>query len=137
MSHFTKLDRAKIVDPEAFIKACADLGLTDVHRDIEIKDFYGKKIMVDVAVKTGKYDLALVKGEDGKYDLTADWWGVRGERSQEMRDAKIISDTDLQNYLLRHSTKHTIVQRYKRQGFRADIREDENQNLTVKLTRAE
>lgn len=137
MSHFTKLDRAQIVDAEAFIKACADLGLTDVHRDVQIKDFYGKTMKADVAVKTGRYDLALVKNESGKYDMVADWWGVRGERSQQMKDAKIISDNDLQDYLLRHSTKHTIISRYRRQGFRAEIREDENQNMTVKLTRAD
>lgn len=136
MSHFTKLDRAQIVNADAFIKACADLGFTDVRRDVKIKDYYGKEITVDVAVKAGRYDIALQKNESGKYDMVADWWGVRGAATDLMRKAKINGDTDLQDYLLRHSTKHTIVDKYRRQGFRADVTEDEKQNLNVTLTRA-
>lgn len=137
MSHFTKLDRAQITSPEAFIAACAELGFDQVNRECKIKDFYGKEITADLAIKCGKYDLALVKNETGKYDMVADWWGVRGVMGQSAADKKIGNDTDLQDFLLRHTTKHTIINKYRREGFRADVSEDENQNLNVKLTRAE
>ena len=136
MSHFTKLDRAQITSADAFIKACKDLGFTEIQRDVTIKDYYGKSIKVDVAVKAGKYDIALQKNESGKFDMVADWWGVRGAAPELMRKAKINGDGDLQDYLLRHTTKHTIVERYARQGFRADVTEDAKQNLNVVLTRA-
>lgn len=139
MSHFTKLDRAQIGNVEAFVAACADLGFDKVTHDAPIKDYYGKKLTATVAVNTGKYDLALVPSEknEGKYDMVADWWGVRGELGQRADKFKIRTDGDLQDYLLRHTTKHTIVNKYRRDGFRATVTEDANQNMTVKLTRAE
>lgn len=137
MSHFTKLDKAQIGNVDAFIKACAQLGFDQVSRGAKIKDYYGKQIDADIAVKCGKYDLALVKNESGKYDMIADWWGVRGVMGNEAPKHKINNDTDLQNYLLRHTTKHTIMDTYRRQGFRADVTEDANQNLNLKLSRAE
>ena len=78
MSHFTKIDRANIIDTNAFIAACQELGLTGVSQNVEIKDYYGKMMKVDVAIKVGKYHLALKKNENGTYDMIADWWGVRG-----------------------------------------------------------
>ena len=137
MSHFTKLDKAQITDAEAFVKACADLGFTDVKRNCKIKDFYGKQITVDVAVKTGpRYEVALQKGDNGKYDMVADWWGIRGEMDKERLKAHgIRNDSELQDALLRHTTKHTIITRYGRQGFRATVTEDAENNLNVSLVR--
>lgn len=134
MSHFTKIDRANIVDAEAFIAACEELGYTNVKRNAQIKDYYGKEMRVDVAINCGRYDIALVKNADGNYDMVADWWGVRGSGLPD-RLKGCSTDEDLQNTILRHTTKHTIVSRYKRQGFRAMISEDEEQNLHVELTR--
>lgn len=137
MSHFTKLDKAQITDAEAFIKACADLGFTEVSRNCKIKDFYGKQIDVDVSVKTGpRYSVALQKGENGKYDMVADWWGIRGEmENSDMAKHGIRNDSELQDALLRHTTKHTIISRYGREGFRATVTEDEENNLNVSLVR--
>lgn len=134
MSHFTKLDRAKIKDADAFVKACAELGLTSVQRNVAIRDFYGKQIDVDVAVKAGEYDLALKKNAEGSYDMVADWWGVRGSGLLTRKDIK--NDADLQDFLLRTTTKHTIVSKYRSQGFHASVTEDENQNINVVLQRA-
>lgn len=138
MSHFTKLAKAQITDVDAFIAACADLGLTEVMRDAKIKDFYGKEITVDVAIKTGKYSIALQKNEQGKFDMISDWWGVRGDlaSSPVLNQQGIRNDADLQDAILRHTTKNTIIQRYKRLGFRASVEEDDDHNLTVNLVRA-
>jgi len=135
MSHFTKIDRANIIDTAAFISACKELGLVNVKRNVEITDFYGKKITVDVAINVGRYDIALQKNASGTYDMVADWWGIRGERGLSEKLKNCQTDEDLQNMILKHTTKHTIVSRYRRQGFRANIREDEEENLHVELVR--
>lgn len=134
MSHFTKIDRANIIDTVAFASACKELGFVDVRKNVEITDFYGKRITVDVAIKCGKYDIALQKNKAGTYDMVADWWGVRGSNLPD-KLKKCRSDEDLQNMILKHTTKNTIVNRYKRQGFRATVREDEDENLHVELAR--
>lgn len=153
MSHLVKMSSANIVDPEAFIKACAELGLTEVRRNVEIMSYYKETILADVAIRCGTYDLALVKNQSGKYDVVADWYGV-ASTLQSMGKDKLIGgdpkksilatytahhwtvDENLQNFLVRHTTKHTIVNKYRRLGFRADVREDDNKNLTVTLQRA-
>lgn len=136
MSHFTKLAKAKITNVDAFISACAELGFTEVNRDCKIKDYAGKEIQVDLAVKCGKYDLGLTKNETGGYDVQADWWGIRGVLNQGQH-GDIRTDSDLQDFILRHTTKHTIVNKYRRQGFRAEVTEDKDKNLNIKLSRAE
>jgi len=134
MSHFTKIDRANIIDTAAFISACKELGLTQVKRNAEITDYYGKKITVDVAINCGKYDIALQKNASGTFDMVGDWWGIRmGNLPEKLKKCR--TDEDLQNMILKHTTKHTIVSRYRRQGFRANIREDEEENLHVELVR--
>jgi len=138
MSHFTKLDKAKIIDPDAFVKACEDLGFDQVTKGSKIKDFYGKQIDVDVACKaeSNKYSIALQKNEAGQYDMVADWWGIRTKLPEKAKNQGIKTDSDLQDALLRHTTKHTIVRQYKRQGFRAQVTEDQDHNIKVRLQRA-
>jgi hypothetical protein len=129
MSHFTKLDKANIIDKDAFVKACKDLGITKVAHNVEIKDFYGKKIKVDVAVTVGNYSIGLQKRADGKYDMVADWWGIRGE----LRGYK--TDEELQDMILKHTTKNTIISKYSKMGYRANVTEDEEQNVQVELVK--
>lgn len=134
MSHFTKIGQASIVDASAFIEACCELGFKGVRENVEIKDYFGKKMVVDVAIKCGNYDIALVKNSNGTFDMVGDWWGIRGSGMPE-KMKNIRTDEDLQNMLLKHTTARTIVNRYKRQGFRANIREDENEDLQIELIR--
>lgn len=134
MSHFTKIDRANIVDVDAFISACNELGLTSVRRNCQIKDYYGQMVTVDVAVNVGQYDIALSKNAAGTYDMIADWWGVRRcELPKKLAECK--SDTDLQDLILKHTTAQTVIGRYKRQGYRVNVYEDAEQNLQIELHR--
>ena len=137
MSHFTKIDKAEIVDAKAFSAACEELGFEGIKFDVEITDYYKNKITVEVAVPVGKYDIALQKNERSTYDMVADWWGVLLQREQLPEKAKKCrSESDLQNLLLKYTTKHTIVRKYKKQGWRARVTEDEEENLNVELQKA-
>ena len=136
MSHFTKIAKATIISTQAFIDACAEFGLTSVLYNTKIKDFYGQEILVDVAIKAGKYHIALKKNEKGTYDMIADFWGIRTNCPEKLRDALHgeLTDQSLADCILKYTTKHTIIQKYRRQGFNATVREDDEQNLIVELT---
>ena len=138
MSHFTKLDKANIVSQDAFLAACEELGLYEVIKNTTITDYYGNKTNVDVAVKVGRYHIGLQKNQAGTYDMIADWWGVRGN----LPDGKLrtalgnqFSEEDIQDCMLRYTTKHTITQKYKKLGFRINVQEDENKSLIVNMTK--
>lgn len=134
MSHFTKLDVAQIVDADAFEAAAKELGFK-TSRNCIAKSYHGRNSLeCDVAVHMiPGDDIALTKNKDGKFDMQADW-SYMG--SSMIRGTQFKTVKDLQDRLVQLTAKHTIVQRYKRQGFRADVSEDENQNLNVTLTRA-
>lgn len=96
----------------------------------------GRTIEVDVAFGVGKWHVALKKNDAGKYDMTADWYGVRWAMTPEQRTKTGVgSDVTLQDALLRLTTKHTIISRYRKQGFNATVKEDAEHNLDVTLTR--
>ncbi len=134
MSHFTKIERANIISAQAFIKACEELGFVGVKENCNIKDYYGKTQQVDVAISCGKYDIALKKNANGTYDLIADWWGVQ-QVGLPPKLKTCMTDEDVQNMILKHTTKHTLIAQYRKQGFRATVREDENENLQIDLLR--
>lgn len=133
MSHFTKIDRANIIDAQAFVDACKSLGFVSVQTNVEIIDYYGHKEKVDVAIKCGKYDIALKKNSNGTYDMIADWWAIRREELPEK--LQVSSDKELQDILLKYTTAHTVASKYRRQGYRVNMFEDNEQNLQIELNK--
>lgn len=133
MSHFTKLAKANITSAAAFAAAAQELGLR-VSLNAEGKCFSGRnKIMADVVVHVlDGDDIVLTKNDQGTFDMQADW-SYRGRALAEA--CKFKSASELQDRLIQLTTKNTIVDRYRKQGFRAEVTEDENQNMNVTLTR--
>lgn len=125
MSHFTKLEKANIVDPKAFIAAAKELGFTEIKEKAKMRGYMGSTMQADVVVAqpTGRYDVGIVKN-GSKYDLIADWWGVGQLQGTRGADA-----------FLRLTTKHTLINQYRRQGFLARVSEDVSRNITLTLTR--
>lgn len=137
MSHFTKLEKAKITDVPAFVKACRELFPdAQVKEKAEARGYMGNKMKADVVVTGLNYDFALTRNSDGSFDMTADWWGLRGDLRKRKLCGKFKRDEDLQNFLLRTTTKNAIVDRYAAQGFTATVLEDEQENLNVTLERS-
>lgn len=136
MSHFTKLDKAKITSVEAFVAAAAELGLR-TSLNATAKCFSGRNKIDNcdavVHVLEGD-DIALVKNSEGKYDMQADW-SYRG--TQLAQAAKFKTASDFQDRLIQLTTKHTIINKYRRQGFRATVTEDDKMNLNIKLQKAD
>ena len=124
MSHFTKLDRAQIKSADAFIKACADLGFVQVKRDAQMRGYAGNTQKADVVAShpSCAYDVGLAKSGTG-FDLIGDWWGIRR------------TVPDCENAFVRLTTKHTIIDTYRRQGFMAQVKTDAQNNIVVTLSR--
>jgi hypothetical protein len=134
MSHFTKLESANIVSAKAFEAAVRELGFTNIKHNSTTTDYYGKTIEADVVASgAGKYDVALKKNGEGKYDMLADWWGIRTHNN--MKEFAGLDDRGIQNKILRHTTKHTIVDKYRREGYRASVQDDGKQ-LRIQLSKA-
>lgn len=137
MSHFTKLDKANIKSPQAFIEACKELGLTNIKENNVITDYYGNKTTAAVSVKVGEYDIGLQENDAGNFDMIADWWGVRKQNLPGEMTSKMKSKTEdeIQNCMLRYTTKHTITARYKKAGYKVNVSENEDRSLVVNLTK--
>ena len=88
MSHFTKV-ATKINDLVALRKALDQLGWKYKHAEagVEVRGWRGQMSKAEIAIDMGKYDVGVVKQEDGTYALEADWWGVettRGLKEEEV-----------------------------------------------------
>jgi hypothetical protein len=88
MSHFTKV-ATKINDLVALKKALDQLGwkYKTSAEGVEVRGWRGQTTKAEIAIDMGKYDVGVVKQEDGTYALEADWWGVettRGLKEEEV-----------------------------------------------------
>ena len=88
MSHFTKV-ATKINDVVALKKALDALGWKYQHAEegVQVRGWRGQTTKAELSIDMGKYDVGVVKQEDGTYSLEADWWGIettRGKTEQEI-----------------------------------------------------
>lgn len=88
MSHFTTV-ATKINNLTALFKALEKLGYKYTHSEqgVEVRGYKGQKINAEVSIDMGKYDIGVVKAEDGNYTLVSDWWGVEttfGKTEEEL-----------------------------------------------------
>lgn len=134
MSHFTKLAKANITDPEAFAKAAEELGYK-TSRNATASCYRGRnKIEGEVVVHVIEGDdIALTKNDKGSYDMQADWSYMGGEM---IRGTSFKSIGELQDRLLQLTTKNTIVEKYRREGWRAHVTE-QGGDLNVQLQKYE
>ena len=135
MSHFTKCDRAKIVDPDAFEDACKTLGLTDIRKNEEMRGYMGNKKAADVMAgfPGGRYDVGIIKNEQNGYDLVADFWGVNCELPKDWNGER--TETGIQDAIIRETARHTVMRQLEQEGFMGEVEESADHSLTLTLTR--
>lgn len=93
MSHFTKV-ATKINSLSALRKALDGLGLQysvglDGGEPAHVRGYLHEVVAAKMSVNLGKYDIGVVKSEDGNYELCADWWGIEtttGKTEREIVD---------------------------------------------------
>ena len=90
MSHFTTV-ATKINDLVALTRALDKLELkyTQAEAGVVVKGWRGQTSLAEISIHMGRYDIGVVKNQDGTYGLQADWWGIEttvGKTEQEMVD---------------------------------------------------
>jgi hypothetical protein len=77
VSHFTKCE-TKITQLAALMTALDELGLKYVtaEQGVVVRGYQGQTIKAELSINMGKYDIGVVKAENGTYEFVADWWGV-------------------------------------------------------------
>ena len=110
MSHFTTV-ATKINNLTALMEALKKMGLKYQHDEqgVEVRGYRGQKMKAEMSIDMGKYDIGVVKAEDGNYTLVADWWGIETtvgkfekevveEISREYAYARVIQACEEQGY---------------------------------------
>ena len=127
MSHFTTV-ATKINDLVALTQALDKLKLkyTQAEEGVVVKGWRGQTSLAEISIHMGRYDIGVVKNEDGTYGLQADWWGIEttvGKTEQEMVDE-----------LNREYAYQKVVIACEQQGYRIDeqqVAEDGSIKLSV------
>ena len=131
MSHFSKNTKVFVTNLDAFVMACRELGINGkVTMDTSIKMFDKSMHKVDLAIKVGEYDIGLQRGEEGRYSMVGDWWGIRKALPSSMSH---LGDEDQQGLILKTTTKCAIQSQYEAEGFNCEVVED-NKTGAIELT---
>jgi hypothetical protein len=90
MSHFTKV-ATKINSLSTLKKALDALGwkYQAAQEGVQVRGWRGQTTKAELSIDMGKYDVGVVKQEDGNYALEADWWGIettKGKTEKEILD---------------------------------------------------
>jgi hypothetical protein len=126
MSHFTKV-ATKINDLVALKKALDQLGWKYKHAEqgVEVRGWRGAKTQAEISIDMGKYDVGVIKQEDGTYSLEADWWGI--ETSRGVKEEEVVKEINAKYAYQR------VVAAVEEQGYTIDTNAVQKDG-TVKLT---
>ncbi len=120
MSHFTKCD-LKMTNYEALKKALADMELNVVEaaegQSVVVRGYRGQTLEAALKIDMGKYDIGVVKNDDGTLDLVADWWGVE--------TTKGVSEEELKTRLKQRYAYHNVLMACEAKGY--SVEEEVNQ----------
>jgi hypothetical protein len=127
VSHFTKV-ATKINDLTALRKALDQLGWKYKHAEagVEVRGWRGQMSKAEIAIDMGKYDVGVVKQEDGTYALEADWWGV--ETTRGLKEEEVVKELNAKYAYQR------VVAAVEEQGYTIDenaVQKDGTVKLTV------
>ena len=93
MSHFTKV-QTQINDLVALKKALDQLGwkyrVAENEQQVVVRGYKGQTTTAELCIDMGKYDIGVVKNENGNYELVSDWWGV--ETTRGMTEEEIVKE---------------------------------------------
>jgi hypothetical protein len=120
MSHFTRL-KTKIVELLYLQRALSDLNLQFEVGKVKIRGYLGRKVAVDLRIRTPEgYDVGFVKSGD-TYEVVADWEMV-----------KSFSQETFVKEVTRRYAYHVVKDQLAVQDY--SIVEERRQGETVSLT---
>lgn len=90
MSHFTKV-ATKINSLPALLKALDSLDLHytvgSASNPATVRGYMHQEISAEISIDLGHgYDIGIVRGMDGNYELAGDWWGIESYGGRTERE---------------------------------------------------
>lgn len=120
MSHFTKCE-LKMTNLEAIKLALEDLewqfAEAEEHQTVNVRGWRGQELGGKLSINMGKYDIGVVKNENGTYDLVADWWGVETTQG--------ITEQEFSEELNQRYAYQRVVEACEQQGYQMEEQKDE------------
>ena len=120
MSHFTKCE-LKMTNLSAIKSALDDLGYAyreaEANQGVEVRGWRGQTLEGAISVDMGTYDVGVIAGEHGTYDITADWWGVE--------TTKGVTEQEFKDRLSQRYAYHNVLQACEEKGYSLEEQVDE------------
>jgi hypothetical protein len=91
-----------------------------------VRGWRGQKTQAEMSIDMGKYDIGVVKQEDGTYALEADWWGI--ETTRGVKEEDVVKEVNAKYAYQR------VVAALEDQGYQIDqnaVQADGSVKLTV------
>jgi hypothetical protein len=105
MSHFSRI-QTQFKETKYLLQALKDLGFSYEEGNQQVVGFGGQKTPVDIRVPLKlSYDIGF-RRSGGKYEIVADWFGVRG-----------INQQDFTQKLMQRYAYHATRDKMQQQGF--------------------
>lgn len=119
MSHFTKC-ALKLKNLEALKKALEDLGINFAEAEqgkaATVRGYRGQTMEAVMSIDMGKYDVGVLQGQNGEFELVADWWGIE--------TTKGVTEEEFQEQVKRRYAYHNVLMACEDKGY--TVEEEEN-----------
>ncbi len=126
MSHFTTV-ATKITNLECLLRALKKLEMnyTTAEEGVVVRGWRGQTSLAEISINMGRYDIGVVKNQDGTYGLFADWWGI--ETTSGKTEQNVVDE------ISREYAYQTVVLACEEQGYRID-EQAVSEDGTIKLS---
>ncbi len=121
MSHMTNV-KTQIKSTEDILACLEELGYTIV-KTKSVIGYGGTKVNVEFAVVTqqGGYQIGLRKGDDGNYEVIADWWGVNGVSEKEFHTQLVTSYAERKTRAYAKAKGYRVVEETAGEGVHTQL----------------
>jgi len=121
MSHFTKI-KTEFKESDILIDVLKDLNYNVEERASTIRGYQGNQVNVDFKVTLKySYPIGFVKQKDGKIEIIADWWGVKGIKKE------VFVSSLKQNYSVK-----LIMREMSKKGYKI-VEQNEQKDKSIKI----
>ena len=135
MSHFSKI-KTNIQNKEYLVKALKQMNYNVQVGNYKCKGYQGQTTNVEILLELPgtEYNIGF-KNNDGKYELVADWYGIKNVNSDSLINNITSEVTMIENKIKQEYAYSSTIEKLKDQGFSLDEEIREEGEIRIKLTR--
>lgn len=123
--------KTRIRDKKTLASCLADMGYR-VQDGGTLRGFEGRKEADLTAELPSGYNIGFVRGDDGNYEVVADWWGVRGVSERDFAQ-RLEAEFEVMERRIRHEYAVTsALTQLQQQGFNV-VEQTRREDGTVKI----